>query len=310
MPVQKLYFFAPVANVDATILKIKLNSGFEFGSMTYNDGLSFIANLEKIPLKNFFNYWRFGHAVFQSGGLYLIKNSFEFDLPINEAGKPEIDHNFSLFIYDFVETNVEKSLRLLRLFKEGNVHIPYWIVYYFEKDEPVVLFARGLSSSQSHNNYHLNDAEILTAQNFIETTLLPSPSNYITLAHENYEVSYFIDNDSHAFLSLMISLEVLVKPQRSIQFSKEIARNVGTILGSSQYNIGEIEFDISDLYSKRSQLIHEGKIIWCAVGERDDVQILRCYVRRIIKRVITLNLPKNKLLEYANNPIGWSDISK
>jgi hypothetical protein len=311
MPVQKLFFFAPVANVDASILKIKLKAGFEFDSMTYDEGLSFIANLEKIPLKNFFNYWRFGHTVFQSGELYLIKNSFEFDLPINEAGKPEIDHNFFLFIYDFVEMNVEKSLRLLRLFKEGNVHIPYWIVYYFEKDEPVILFARGLTSSQSQNNYHLNDDEILTAQDFIETTLLPSPPNYITLAHENYEVSYFIDNESHAFLSLMISLEILVKPQRDYRFSREITRNVGVLLGGfSQYRIGEIESDVSDLYKKRSQLVHNGKMIWCAAGEPDDVQLLRCYVRKLLKRIITLNIPKDRLLECLNNQYGWSDIPK
>jgi hypothetical protein len=305
MPVQNLHFFAPVANVDATILKIKLKEGFEFDSMTYEDGLSFIANLEKIPLKNFFNYWRFGHTVFQTRRLYLIKKSFKFDLPINESGKQETDHNFLSFIYGFVENNVEKPLRLLRLFTEGNVHIPYWIIYYYDKDEPVVLFARGLSSSHSPNNFHLDDAEILEAQDFIETMLLPSPPNYVTLAHENYEVSYFIDNESHAFLSLMISLEILVKPKRSYQFSREIARNVGTLLGGfSPYRIGEIEYDISDLYSKRSLLIHEGKMIWCPVGERDDVQFLRCYVRKLIKRIITLNLSKNMLLEYLDHPFG------
>jgi hypothetical protein len=163
MPVRILHFFAPVANVDISILKIKLKQSFEFDSMNYKEGLSFIANLEKIPRKNFFNYWRFGQTVFQSGGLYLIKNSFVFDLPINESGKPELDRNFSSFIYDFVEKNVENQLRLLRFFKEGTVHIPYWIIYYYEKDEPVVLFARGISSSQSQNNYHLDDAEILGA---------------------------------------------------------------------------------------------------------------------------------------------------
>jgi len=311
MPVQKLYFFAPVANVDASILKIKLNSGFEFGSMTRNDGISFIANLEKIPHKNFFNYWRFGNTVLLHGGLVLIKNSFEFDLPINEAGKPEIERNFSMFIYDFVEKNVEESLRLLRLFKEGNVHIPYWIVYYYENDEPVVLFARGLSSSQSQNLYHLEDMEILSAQSFIETTLLPTPPNFITLAHENYEVSYFIDNDSHAFLSLMISLEILVKPQRDYRFSREITRNVGVLLGGfSQYRIGEIEYDISDLYKKRSQLVHNGKMILCYVGEPDDVQLLRCYVRKLLKRIINLNIPKDRLLECLNNLYGGSDIPK
>jgi hypothetical protein len=295
---QKLHFFAPVANVDASILKIKLNAGFEFDSMTKDDGLSFIANLEKIPRKNFYNYWRFGHTVFQSGELYLIQNSFAFDLPINEAGKPVLDNNFYSFIYDFVEKNVEESLRLLRLFKEGNVHIPYWIVYYFDKDEPVVLFARGLSSSQSQNNYHLNDDEILTAQNFIEITRLPSPPNYITLAHENYEVSYVIDNDSHAFLSLMISLEVLFKPQQNRNFSKTISVEVGRLLGNSDSEVQIIQNEISRLYDKRSELVHEGTPIFRYVGERDDVKILRHYIRESLKRIIRLNLSKE-------NPLGY-----
>jgi len=302
MPVQNLHFFAPVANVDTTILKIKLKQGFEFDSMNYEEGLSFIANLEKIPRKNFFNYWRFGHTVFQSGGLYLIKNSFVFDLPINEAGKPELDRNFSSFIYDFVEKNVENQLRLLRLFKEGTVHIPYWIIYYYEKDEPVVLFARGISSSQSQNNYHLDDDEILGAQDFIETAQLPSPPSYITLALENYDVSYFIDNDSHAFLSLMISLEVLLKPKQNRNFSRIISVEVGRLLGNSDSEVQIIRDEISRLYDKRSELVHEGTPIFHYVGERDDVKILRYYNRESLKRIIRLNLSKDDLLKTLSIP--------
>ena len=302
MPVQNLHFFAPVANVDATILKIKLKEGFKFDSMTYEEGLSFIANLEKIPRQNFFNYWRFGHIVFQSGGLHLIKNSFTFDLPLNKAGKPETDHNFLSFIYGFVENNVEKQLRLLRLFTEGNVHIPYWIIYYYDKDEPVVLFARGLSSSQSSNNYHLNDDEIRAAQDFIKTTQFASPPNYINLAHENYEVSYFIDNDSHAFLSLMISLEVLFKPKQKQNFSGIISDEAGKLLGNSPSEIQIIRDEITSLYKKRSELVHEGTPIFQYAGERDDVKILRHYVRESLKRIIRLNLSKDDLLKTLSIP--------
>jgi hypothetical protein len=302
MPVQNLHFFAPVANVDATILKIKLNAGFEFDSMTYEEGLSFIANLEKIPRKNFFNYWRFGHTVFQSGGLHFIKNSFVFDLPTNEAGNPELDHNFLSFIYGFVEKNVEHQLHLLRLFKEGTVHIPYWIIYYYEKDDPVVLFARGICSSQSQNNYHLDDAEILGAQDFIKTTQFASSPNYINLAHENYEVSYFIYNDSHAFLSLMISLEVLFKPQQNRNFSGIISDEVGKLLGNSTSEIQIIRDEITSLYKKRSELVHEGTPIFQYAGERDDVKILRHYVRESLKRIIRLNLSKDDLLKTLSKP--------
>jgi hypothetical protein len=51
-------------------------------------------------------------------------------------------------------------------------------------------------------------------------------------------------------------------------------------------------------------------MIWCAAGEPDDVQLLRCYVRKLLKRIITLNIPKDRLFECLNNQYGWSDIPK
>ena len=129
---------------------------------------------------------------------------------------------------------------------------------------------------------------------------MPFAFPYVKLAHDNYELSYNVPDDSLTFLTLMISLEVLFKPGRNTRFSEELSQNVGTLLGSSQGEIKDIQNDISELYDKRSDLVHEGKVVWCFVGEDDDVTRLRRYIRGSIKRIIQLNQSKDDLLEYLN----------
>ena len=101
-----------------------------------------------------------------------------------------------------------------------------------KKMNPLFCLPGALPSSQYQNCLHLDNNEIPAAQDFIETTHLPLPPNYITLAHDNYEISYFIDNDSHAFLSLMISLEVLFKPKKYRNFSRTISDEAEYYLGN------------------------------------------------------------------------------
>lgn len=212
------------------------------------------------------------------------------------------------FSNTLVEKNVEIPLHLLRLFKEGNIYLPCWYVYYYKGDVPTVIYAQGHPYVQRQSLYHLDENEIEEAQTFIESTIMPFVFPYVKLAHDNYELSYNVPDDSLAFLTLMISLEVLFKPERKSKFSGEIVRNVGTLLGNSQYSIGKIQWDIYDLYTKRSELVHEGKNIRCAVGEDDDLTNLRGYVRRSLKKIIQINRSKDVLLDYLSNPIGKSGV--
>ena len=303
-----LHFFAPLGNVDKSILKLKLNEGFQLDSTTYNEGRISLSKLEKFPLE-YFGHWRHIHTVFPHGGMYFIKKSFEFNLPIKENRDPDFYPELYKFANTIVEKNIENPLRLLRLFKEGNIHLPCWYIYYYKDEIPVILYANGTPFPQIQSLYHLDDDEIKTAQDFIEKTILPFAFPYIKLAHDNYELSYMVHDDSLSFLSLMISLEVLFKPKQNRGFSKTISRNVGTLLGTSRDEIEKIQKDISDLYTKRSELVHEGKIIWCPVEEDDDLTILRRYVRGSLKKIIRLNQSKDDLLEYLNNPINKKSVS-
>lgn len=74
----------PLGNVDASILKLKFHEGFELDSMTYDQDRDFLSKLEKLPIEIFFNHWRYAHIVFPHDGIYFIKKSFEFDLPLKE----------------------------------------------------------------------------------------------------------------------------------------------------------------------------------------------------------------------------------
>ena len=100
----------------------------------------------------------------------------------------------------------------------------------------------------------------------------------------------------------MISLEVLFKPQQNRNFSKTISVEVGKLLGNSDSEVQIIQDEISRLYDKRSELVHEGTPIFHYVGERDDVIILRYYIRESLKKVIKLNLSKDDLLKTLSMP--------
>ena len=147
----------PLGNVDDSILQIKLKEGFEFDSMTYVQGRAFLSKLEKLPIEIFFNHWRYAHTVFPHEGICFIKKTFEFDLPLKENGDPEYNSKLYQFSNTLVEKYVEIPLRLLRLFKEGNIYLPCWYVYYYKDDVPTVIYAQGHPNVQRQSLYHLDD---------------------------------------------------------------------------------------------------------------------------------------------------------
>lgn len=289
-----LSFFAPLGNVDESILNLKLPQGFEFAWMPSEEGYSFIANLEKFPRENIFQ-WRHVYTVLSYNGLFFIKKSFNFDLPKNEKGEVLYSHELYDFVFKLVKENVETPLQLLRLYKEGNIHLACWYVYPQSDSSPrVILAGGGVSSPQDQNLLHFENSEIEDVQRFLETTKVPFNYDYLTLAHSNYELSYKVHDDSLSFLALMIALEVLFKPRE--EKTKAISGNASILLSTSAEDKEKIEREIRNLYSKRSELVHEGKIILCYVGEDDDVKILRRYVRDSLKAIIPMNLSKDELI--------------
>jgi len=292
---QKLFFLAPLANVDESILNAKLPGGFGFSRMSFKEGSSLIAKLEKFSPENFFQ-WRHIHTVPHNDNLFFIEKSFDFDLPENQNGEIVYCHELYAYVVKSVNRDIEIPLQLFRLFKEGNIHFVCWYIFHRNDDNPkIILAGGGISSSQDQILLHFEDSEIEAAQKFVETIKIPTQSDYLALAHSNYELSFKVQDSSLAFLTLMIAMEVLFKPRN--EGTRAISTNASRLLGNSTAEQEIIDEEIRILYSKRSKLVHEGEKIWCAVGEEDDVRILRQFVRDSLKTIIPLQLSKDELIE-------------
>jgi hypothetical protein len=296
---QKLYFFAPLGNVDESILKLKLKHGFEFDSMSNDEGRNFIGAFEKIPPNEIFR-WRHFQTTFLQKKLYYIKNSFDYEMPENADEQPSYFMNFYTNINRLVDENVVGPLRFLRLFKPGNIHMTGWYVYRLSNNIPNISYAGGGSLFNQDELFHLEDTEIESAQNFFDVTRIPKDFKYLELALENFELSYTVNNPSLAFLSLMIASEVLFNPGKE-EVTQRISRNFAVLLGNSVDGSKKIQKEIKALYGKRSALIHNGEAIWNFVGEDDEVAKLRNYVRASIKKIIQMNLSKDALLDLLNS---------
>ena len=298
---QKLYFFAPLGNVDDSILNIKLKNGFKIDSMSFEQGSKIISTVEKIATADI-NHWPHFSTVFSQRKLFFISNSFDFDLSTTDSnGNSLAVFDLYKFVNNLVEQNLVIPLRLLRLFKEGNIYTTFWCVYSFIDEKPTVLLAGGGTSNiQYQNLFHLGDSEIENVQKFLEATGMPLKFDYLKMAHENFELSYTVSNPSLSFLSLMIASEVLFNPG-SGDITYRISRNFAVLLGSSVEDAKQIQKEIIKLYKKRSSLVHSGKEIVIFVGEEDYVLKIRYYVRESIKKIIPMNLSKDDLLNLLNS---------
>jgi hypothetical protein len=307
---QKLYFFAPLGNVDESVLKIKLSQEYQIDSMSRDDGFAFISQLEKIP-KDEIARWAHYHTVFvKNSKLYYIKKTFNFDLPINEYGYPVFTSELHNLINNFVEKQIKNPISLLHLYKEGYIHQPCWYIYFLKNEIPTPLLASGSPAQYLQPLFHLDNAEINEASEFISKTKLPFNFDYLTLAHENFELSYTVLNSSLSFLSLMIASEVLFNPGPG-EITQRISRNFAVLLGNSTDDAKKIQKEIKELYKKRSALIHNGKAIWTFVDDDiDDVTKIRQYVREAMKKIIMMNLPKDELHDLLNSKGFGQLVSK
>jgi len=298
---QKLYFFAPLGNVDDSLLKLKLKNGFEISSMSFEDGKKIISAIVRIPADDI-HHWPQYSTVFSQRKIFFISNSFDFDLSKKDKnGNSSGEFDLYKFVNNLVDQNLVIPLRLLRLFKEGNICTPFWCVYSIIEEKPIVLLAGGGTSNiQYQNLFHLDDSEIENVQKFLEVIEIPLKFDYLKMAHENFELSYTVSNPSLSFLSLVIASEILFNPG-SGDITYRISRNFAVLLGTSIEDAKHIQKEIRELYRKRSKLVHSGKEIVNFVGEEDYVLKIRYYVRESIKKIISMNLLKDDLLDFLNS---------
>lgn len=300
MAIETIHFCGLLGNVDSSILKVHLDHGFKIGQLSIDECVQFVAKQERTTESEA------GSKIFmtypclnvEEQCCYLITNSFEADIEFNPDGTvkpfpPEL-MQFQMQLHDGY---LVPTLRLIRLYKEGNICLP--ITYRYAQN-PAAPFAKSRgekSSSIRRDLFSIQESEILELQQFIQTTKLPFTNPHLELALENFEVSCSVQDDSLSFLSLMIAMEVLLNPGDS-ELTYRVSRNTAVLLGKDKADAESVFAEIKRLYGKRSKIVHTGKK---NIIGKDDLLRLRHYVRESIKEAYKINKSKEDLLSLLNS---------
>ena len=294
----KVQFLGLIANADSSILKLNLDHGFKIESLEENEGKSLIASLEGVDIFEATKklYGDYSSLNTTEKKIFFVSNSFECDTETKHQAASDFDNRL-------LNNYLLNTFRLIRLFKEGNVCIPYH--YYFHQDQtPAKSFMHvGTILLVPREPFSLKDSEISYLQDFLKNSKLPFKEPYLQLAFENFELSYQILHPNLSFLALMISLEVMFNPS-DIEIRNRIARNAAVLLGKDVNESESIFAEIKKLYDKRSVLVHTGKLDIT----QNDVSALRRYIRESIKQINGLGKDKNSLLKTLNT-LGFGQRS-
>ncbi len=297
-----IHFIGLLENTDSSVLNINLEHGFKLKSLPRDEGLSFFSELE--GQSGHFDTFKmitadFGCLNNDEQSFQYVTNSFEGDIEFDDKSEAitKFPQELSNFNNTLVSGYLVSKIRLMRLFKEGDIRMP--LRYYFltkeSRKEP--FYASSSQAEYFHRTkYNLSNADIPDLQHFIQNTSLPFEKIFLELAFENFELSYKTNILNLAFLCLMISLEALLNPG-DYELRYRISRNTAVLLGKNREESDSIFKEIRKLYDKRSKLVHTGdrKAI-----SQEDVLKLRDYVRKSIKKIQTTGSDKQNLIDALN----------
>lgn len=213
-----------------------MQKGFEIKSISYED----VYNAET-AIGAFLNMEKYHEITLltmgilsQDNNFYFIINSFDAKCDLEHERQKGLDA-----IAEFDKENLDylhDTLRLLRLFKEGNIYMPICHNFTISSEKPKGLGSTGTVLYNSDwLNYSLHDYEVRELQQFLERTRLPF-NDFIQLAFENFEFSYHTHKREIAFLSLMIALEILFNRGKEDELKYSIARNAAVLLEDDKEN--------------------------------------------------------------------------
>lgn len=289
MPKKKIHYLGLLANTDKSILKVQLKHGFRIEAMSSTEGRRLIMLLEKVPSSEAYKKLFIECNCMNSdeNKIYFVSRSFGFlddhQGLINAMTKR---NNSRAHFY------LGNAVRLMRLFKKGNIFIPCEYYYVIKDNIPRLFMMSNRNLYVSKKLYTLKNAEIPALQKFIQNTRVPLKKLFLQLAFENFELSFHIHDIHLSFLSLMISLEVLFNPGHG-EIQYKISRNTAVLLGTGRDNAKKIYDEIRILYNKRSKVIHTGRT---DIIRKEDLLALRHYVRNSIRKINKMGKDKDALL--------------
>jgi hypothetical protein len=224
----------------------------------------------------------------------IIENYFEYD----EDSVIEEILGYKTFNETLIGNYLISLLRLLRLFKDGNICMPYCFYVSCVDGKYNNYGLPGIEKWVFNEIYTINDSELGDLKEFIQNTTLDFQERSLKLAFENFELSYEVKDLNLQFLTLMTSMEVLFNPGNDVTNKKHIiSDNCAKLIGKDSSDLGEIYSEMKEFYGKRSDLVHEGSYDI----SRKDVLNLRFYVRESIKKANKAGMNKKDLLKSLKN---------
>jgi hypothetical protein len=293
VPKAKVDFVGFLANVDDSILKLEPGDDFVVEKLPQEETLPFLRKID-------FHYGADGSQAvldFDHGGMacgcYCMSKSHVTDFERTAQGGVVIKPAK----LKSIERTLRDKIRLLRLFKEGNILLRFSFFYHMKDSQPSVIRIGREGPMADRTMFRLENKEASTAQSFIRNWKIPFVAPSVELAFESFELSYEVHNRGLAFLSLMISLETMLNPaDRELRY--RVSRNAAVLLGRDREDSKRVFKEVKVLYDKRSKLVHTGnnKLI-----SQEDVLRLRDCVRKSIKQILAMNKNKDQLLEMLNS---------
>jgi hypothetical protein len=293
-PVREIRFIGLLANVDSSILKLNFQNNFKIESMEYKEAIDFFSHLFGLPDFEMLSILDKYSCLSESNKIYFVSNNFYHRYQSKDKSHSTIPQ----FEHSLIDGYLMPLIRLMRLFKDGNVMIPYNIYYFMDGQVPKLMVDWGKVLPSKKHVFTLNDDEIRNLKDFIQTTKLPFSKPFLQLAFENFELSFETFHQPNIeFLLLMISLEVLFNPSDRQELSYRISRSVAVLLGQNESDSQKIYSTVRDLYGKRSNLVHNG----ISVITDTDITNLRHFVRESIKIIDKSEKDREKIMNVLNS---------
>lgn len=297
-----VHFVGPLANVNESIYNLSdiLEHNFKILEINVNEFDQFHYEVKNVFERDLGRKLSRNCCMAKNLTVYYIHNSFE--LENFDEKKPYPNREVENFRQTLYFGYLHQLIELLRLFKEGNICIPFTF-YYWEKD--------GIFSQVSSNewmyptlpgNFNLKSSEIPELKSFLKRTEIPFKNNSIELAFKNYTLSFQVHNHLLQFLSIINGLESLLHPANQGELRYRISRNLAVLIGDNLEEAEKINSKMKKLYDKRSDIVHRGHTDL----EKEDVLLARHYLREAIKKFNQLSKPKDEILKILTSK-GFED---
>ncbi len=297
MSKKEIHFMGLLANIDKSILDVKLDLGFKIHTISAKKGVALLSIFAGLPPMEIYKKLTIFNCLSRDK-LYCVGNSFESDIELgNDGALTSYPSGMGEFSNKLVYGYLGPVIKLMRLFKGGNICMPLEYYYFIDDNIPKSFTRTETNLYIPSELYTLESSEIPDLQEFIQNTELPFKESFLQLAFGNFELSYQIHDRNLSFLSLMISLETLFNPGRQ-ELRYRVSRNTAVILGKEKEDSEKIFREIKNLYDKRSDIVHTGK---SNTINEEDLLKLRHYVRESIKVINNIGETKDELLEILNS---------